>query len=256
MLPGETPQELDQRPKGMICKANMTLIDGQHRTRFVASLTLHLRIALSQQKLSTQVKALEITMRLHETPIQDPSLGVQQIHVQLKNLRLKMQSLKQDNITKTEACEEVWCIKCKGQGHDEDHCPVFVNYLVGGGSMPLRPKAQVEPSAAPTLWRLICKIGGKHTTNNYNLLQKYTQTSQWLFCNFCRLVGHDERTCRSYELMMDQTPTYRVQIEMQALDQNPVMMRTGFQGHGRGREGMGLRRGSQIDDLLQLHRAR
>lgn len=77
MLPGETPLELDQRLKCMIHEANMTLTDGQHRAWFVASLTPHLRNALSQQKLSTQVKALEIAMRLHKTLIQDPNLEVQ-----------------------------------------------------------------------------------------------------------------------------------------------------------------------------------
>jgi len=65
----------------MIHEANMTLTDGQHHASFVASLMPHLRTTLSQQELSTQAEALEITMRLHETLVQDPSLGVQQIHV-------------------------------------------------------------------------------------------------------------------------------------------------------------------------------
>ena len=52
-------------------------------------------MALSQQKLSTQAKYLEISMRLHETQIQDPNLGFQQIHAQLIKLCLEMQSLKQ-----------------------------------------------------------------------------------------------------------------------------------------------------------------
>ena len=108
MLPGETQWELDQRLKGMIHEANMTLTEGQHRLWFVASLTPHLRMVLSQQKLSNQAEDLEIVMRLHETPIQDPSLGVQQFHVQLKNLCLEMQSLKKDRTTCPEACEEVW----------------------------------------------------------------------------------------------------------------------------------------------------
>jgi len=72
----------------------MTLMDAQHFTWFVASLTLHLRMMLSQQKLSTQAKALEMVMRFHETPIQDTRLGVQKIHMQLQNLSLEMQSLK------------------------------------------------------------------------------------------------------------------------------------------------------------------
>ncbi len=149
-------------------------------------------------------------MRLHETLIQDPNLGAQWIHVQLKNLCLEMQSLKQDRTARPEVRDEVWCIKCKGQGHDKDHYPVFTNYLVGGGPMPPRPGAQARPSTMPSLCCVICQIGGKHATDNCHLLQKYTQNSQQLFGNVCRSVGHDERTCRSYELMMDQTPTYRV----------------------------------------------
>jgi len=40
------------------------------------------------------------------------------------------------------------------------------------------------------------------------------------FCNFCRLVGHDDRTYRRDQLMMDRTPTYRVHTETRPLDQN------------------------------------
>lgn len=97
----------------------------------------------------TQEEALEIAMRLHETPMQD--LGVQKIHPQLKNLCLEMQSLKQDRIVRTEVREQVWCLKCKGQGHDKDHCSVFENYIAKGGSMPLRPEAQAGPSVGPAL---------------------------------------------------------------------------------------------------------
>jgi len=68
----------------------MTLMDGQHREWFVALLTPHLRNVMSQQKLTTQAKALDIVMRLHETLVQDLNLGVQQIHAQLKNLCLEM----------------------------------------------------------------------------------------------------------------------------------------------------------------------
>ena len=79
--------------------------------------------------------------------------------------------------------------------------------------MPLRPEAQAGSSVEPALWCAICQIGEKHTTDNCHLLQKYTQTAHQLFCNFCRLVGHDEHTCCSYELMMDQTPAYRMQTK-------------------------------------------
>lgn len=74
------PWELDQRLKYVIQEANIQLIDGQHREWFIASLLPHPRIALSQQKIGTQVEVLEIVMRLHAVPIQDATLGAQQIH--------------------------------------------------------------------------------------------------------------------------------------------------------------------------------
>jgi len=113
-------------------------------------------------------------MRLHEIPIQDPRLGVQQIHVQLQNLCLEMQSFKKDRTPRPKVREEVWCTKCKGQGHKKDHCLVFMNYLVGGGMIPLRLEAQAGPSKMTSLWCMVFKIGGKHTTDNCHLLQKYT----------------------------------------------------------------------------------
>lgn len=105
MQPCETPWELDQRLKCTICEANMNLTYGKHREWFLASLLQHLRVALLQQKITTQVEALDISMRLHETLMQDPNLGVQQIHVQLKILCLEMQSLKQDRTIQPEVCE-------------------------------------------------------------------------------------------------------------------------------------------------------
>ena len=73
----EMPWELDQRLKCKIQEANMNLTEGQHREWFVSSLLPHLRVSLSQQKITTQAKALEIAMRLHETIMQDPNMGVQ-----------------------------------------------------------------------------------------------------------------------------------------------------------------------------------
>jgi len=128
-----------------------------------------------------------------------------------------MQCLKQDKTAQPEVREEVWYVKCKGWGHDKDHCPIFTNYLAGGGLMPLRPEEKERPSAASALCCAICQIIAKQATDNCHLLQKYTQNSQQLFCNFCRSMGHDQCTCRSYESMMDITPTYRVQTEMRPL---------------------------------------
>jgi len=134
------------------------------------------------------VEALEIAMRLHETPIQDDSLGVQQIDGEIQNLCLEFQILKKDRAAWPEVHEEVWCLKCKSHGHDKDHFPIFVNYVTRGGSMPLRPEAQVGPSTGPALWCAIFQVARKHVTDNCHLLQKFVQTSQQIFCNFCKLV--------------------------------------------------------------------
>lgn len=98
--------------------------------------------------------------------------------------------------------------------------------------MPLRPEVKVGPSTRLALLCTICQVAGKHATDNCHLLQKFLQVSQQLFCNFCRLAGHDECTCRSYELMMDKTPTYRVQAKTWPLDQSVGMTQTRFQGRG------------------------
>ena len=43
-------------------------------------------------------------------------------------------------------------------------------------------------------------------------------------------MGHDKRICRSYELMMDQSPAYCMQIEMHALDPIAGMACVDFKG--------------------------
>ena len=80
MKPRETTWDFDQILKCMIHESNMNLTNWQHREWFLASLLPHLRVVLSQQKSGTQEEALEMVMRLHETPMKDAILGVQQIH--------------------------------------------------------------------------------------------------------------------------------------------------------------------------------
>jgi len=55
----------------------MELIDSQHHKWFIASLLPHMRISLLQHNIGMQVEALEIMMRLHATPIQDTTFGLQ-----------------------------------------------------------------------------------------------------------------------------------------------------------------------------------
>lgn len=94
MISSETRWDLDQTLKSTIHKVNMTLSDAQNYTWFVASLTLHLRMTLSQQKISTQAEALDTAMRLQKTLLEDPGLEVQQIQAHIETQCLEMKKLK------------------------------------------------------------------------------------------------------------------------------------------------------------------
>lgn len=150
---------------------------------------------------------------------------------------MKLQSLKTGKEAQPEVSTEVWCIRCKDKGHDKDHCHVYQNYLFRGGHVTLKLENIVGPSTGVPLWCAIFQIDGKHATNHCHLLENFVQTPQQLFCTFCKSVGHNERNCRSYELMMEQTPTYRMQIENQPKDQGVGAVHEGFHGQGRGRGG-------------------
>jgi hypothetical protein len=47
------------------------------------------------------------------------------------------------------------------------------------------------------------------------MMQKYKTVPKSSYCNFCKSVGHDDKDCRTLELMRERTSdTYRVQAEM------------------------------------------
>ena len=163
--------------------------------------------------------------------------------MELQNLCLEFQSLKKEKAAQQEVREEVRCLKCKKQGHDKDHSLVFMNYMVGGRPMPLRPEAPEGPSTGPAVWCAICQVVGKHAIDNCHLLQKFVLMLQHLFCNFCKSVGHDEHNYHSYELVMERTPMYRVQIETWPLDQGTEGAHRGYQGCRGGGGGGGTSRG-------------
>lgn len=76
----------------------MNLTDSQHQDCFIVMFLPHLRNTLSQQKIGTQAEVLEIKMRLHETPIQDMTLGVQKINVELQNICLEFQIFEKEKV--------------------------------------------------------------------------------------------------------------------------------------------------------------
>jgi len=124
--------------------------------------------------------------------MQDPNVGVQHIESQLGNLHMELQSQKTGKEALLEVCTEDWGIKCKDKGHDKDDYPIYQNYLIVGGHVPLKPKSIVGSSARVSLWCDIFQIARKHVTDHCHLLQKFIQTQQHFFCTFYKLVGHDE----------------------------------------------------------------
>lgn len=96
--------------------------------------------------------------------------------------------------------------------------------------MPLRQEAPAGPSVGPTLWCAICQVAKKHVIDNFHFLQKFVQTPQQLFCDFCKSVDHDERHYCNYELMMERTPMYQMQVKNQPLDQGVGGVCRGYQG--------------------------
>jgi hypothetical protein len=93
-----------------------------------------------------------------------------------------------------EKCEQVWCTKCRIQGHHKDKFPTFTQYLEMGALNPLSRGGYCE----------ICKKWGHHPTE-CTLLYKYQSTPRNLFCNFCKLVGHEEFFFRVFDLMRECT---------------------------------------------------
>jgi hypothetical protein len=63
----------------------------QHKEWFIVGLLLHIRVSLTQQKVTTQVEAVEIAMCLEATPGDaDTSVGLVQVHSQLANLTMQL----------------------------------------------------------------------------------------------------------------------------------------------------------------------
>lgn len=110
----------------------------------------------------------------------------------------------------------------------------------------MKPENIIGSSVGVPIWCVICQVAGKHATENCHLLQNFVQTPQQLFFTFCKSVGHDEHNFRSYELMMEQTLMYRIQMKNQPQDQGMGAVCRGFYGRGRGRGGGARRGGGQI----------
>ena len=126
-------------------------------------------------------------MRLEASPMSDSTLGMEWV-----NITLELQSLKKGK----ELREEVWCTRCKTEGHSKEQCLVFTQYLASGA---LNPLPQIGG-----LWCEICRQMG-HRPLDSHMLQKYTKTPKNLYYTFCSSVGHDDNHCCALDMMMERT---------------------------------------------------
>jgi hypothetical protein len=118
----------------------------------------------------------------------------------LKNLTFKLNQNKGKDKR-----ELVWCTTCRTKGHHQNEFPNFVQYMETRVPNPF-------PIGVP--WCEICKTHG-HNPYHCPMMKKYQKIPKSLYCNFFKSVGHDDKDCRTMELMrLIILDTYRVQEEM------------------------------------------
>jgi hypothetical protein len=196
--------EFDQRFKTLTGRLTFKIPDEQNKEWFIVALLPHIRVPLMQQKIASQSEALEIAMKLESTPMGESSSGMSQILSQLTSLSLQVEDIKKDK--GKDKREDIWCVRCRSEGHDKEHCPVFHEYLASGAPSPLK---QVTLP-----WCEVCR--NRHRPGECYYMQKYVQTPANLYCTFCKSVGHDDRDCRAYDLMHERSrDVYKIQGEVQ-----------------------------------------
>jgi hypothetical protein len=135
--------------------------DEQNKEWFNASLLPHIRVPLMQQNISLQSEALDIAMKLESTPMGESISGMSQILSQVTSLSLQVEDMKKDK--GKDKREDIWCVICRLEGHDKEHCPLFHEYLASGASIPLK---QVTLP-----WCEVCR--NRHFPSEFYYMQKY-----------------------------------------------------------------------------------
>ena len=124
------------------------------------------------ENIVTQSEALEIAMKLKESPIGETAVEMNQIHTQLANIMLQLQDIKKAK----EDHDDLWCTPCHADGHTKDTCPTFQNYFLSGAPNPL--------SCASIPLCRICQVYG-HRHENCKYMQKMVTKTKSLYCTFC-----------------------------------------------------------------------
>jgi hypothetical protein len=143
-------------------------------------------------------------MKLETTPMGESISCTSQILSQITILSLQVEDMKKDKGKNKR--EDIWCIRCKSEGHDKEHYPLFHEYLASGASIPLK---QVTLP-----WCEVCR--NRHHPGECYYMQKYVQTPTNLYFMLCKSVSNDDRDCRAYDLMHERTrDIYKIQGKVQ-----------------------------------------
>jgi hypothetical protein len=105
------------------------LQDIQHKEWFIVGILPHIQVPLTQQKVMTQVEAMEIAMHLEATPRGgDTSIGLAQVQSHLANLTMELQDMAKAKVVH----KNVWCTICHTEGHNRNECSKLGNYTSTG----------------------------------------------------------------------------------------------------------------------------
>jgi hypothetical protein len=65
--------------------------DEKYREWFIEIFLLHIHFPLTQQNITSQSKAIDISMRLEESPIGENGIGMAQVQLHLAALTIQLQ---------------------------------------------------------------------------------------------------------------------------------------------------------------------
>ena len=129
-----------------MARASLKMSDVKHKEWFITALVLHIRQLLMQQNIATQNEALEMAMKLEDSPIGETAVGMNQIQEQLASLTLQLQDIKKAK----EENDDLQCMQCRTGEHAKDTCLTFRNYFLSGAPNPL--------SCTGVPWCHICQV--------------------------------------------------------------------------------------------------
>jgi hypothetical protein len=66
----------------------------------------------------------------------ESSSGMSQILRQLTSLSLEVEDIKKDKGKYKR--EDIWCVRCRSEGHEKEHFPLFHEYLASRALIPLK----------------------------------------------------------------------------------------------------------------------